>query len=234
MTISKQVSRQLGNAVQEFAELVLRTIEPADVPKEHAEAAARSRRGDPEQVPGSRHFATVLAYGSFEMENGPTIECEAIPGLSGVITLTDVTKLSSGQPQVQLKRILTHFRFDDPSVRIEQHYARESTGTLTGTLEGERAALLPGRASFSQYLILVLDGRPLANPEPLVMTADRVEEWPPVGSTFVSEAPIGFVDLARLEDPEAPIVARLAACKAVTVSDLDPLLPPDMQRAMLR
>jgi hypothetical protein len=65
------------------------------------------------------------------------------------------------------------------------------------------------------------------------MTADRVEQWPPIGSTFVSEAPTDFVDLERLGKPKAEPVATLMACKAVTISDLGPVLPADHQRSML-
>jgi hypothetical protein len=143
-----------------------------------------------------------------------------VRGISGVVTSEKVQLLEDGKPQVPLQRILTHFDFDKPSVLIEQHPAKPSVGTLTGTLNGQVAKLLPGKASFSQYIILTLEGRPLTNKAPLVMTADRVEEWPPIGASFVSEAPTEFFELDQVDDPNAKAVATLAACKAVTIAEL--------------
>jgi len=62
------------------------------------------------------------------------------------------------------------------------------------------------------------------------MTADRVEEWPPVGATFVSEAPTDFFDLAQLDNPDARVVATLAACKGAVIQDLTvpELIPPSI------
>jgi len=228
------LARELGDLVGRIAQLLLEHTESGTTSHTgEAEAKARTLRQDPSRVAGSLNFASVLAYGHFVLEDGPTIRCEAIPGISGVVTMPTLTATEDGRPEAMLRRILTHFHFDEPSVAIEQHYGRESTGTLTGAQSGPKAPILPGRASFSQYLILNLDGRPLANPEPLVMTADRVDEWPPISSAFVSEAPTRFVELDRLDDPDAPTVAHLMACKAVAVSDLSPLLPTDVQRSAI-
>jgi hypothetical protein len=182
------------------------------------DALARALRRDPQRVPGSLHFASVLAYGDFILADGKTIRCEAIPGISGVHTSHQLEE-RNGRSHAPLKRILTHFHFAQPSVMIEQHPAKASTGTLQGTGKGADG-LLPGKASFSQYLILTLEGRPLANREALVMTAERVEEWPPIGSTFVSEGPIKFYDLEQVNNPKAELVATLDACKAVNVTQL--------------
>lgn len=228
----ERLAADAGDAIREFLERAFSSVGSGTEGGD--QERARELRRDPSRVAGSTHFASVLAYGDFVMVDGPTIRCEAIPGLSGVMTETSVSKTESGQPTAALRRILTHFHFDEPEVAIEQHYGRESVGALVGAGVDGDGALLPGRASFSQYLILTLDGRPLTNPDPLVMTADRVEEWPPIGSTFVSEAPTDFVELEKLGDPEAETVARLMACKAVTVSDLGPVLPPDHQRATIK
>lgn len=188
---------------------------------EALEAKARTRRKDPSRVAGSRHFAFVLAYGNFILADGTNIRCEAIPGISGVDTLPEVKTMSEGQPQVLLRRILTHFHFlQEPEVLIEQHPSKPSVGTLTGASNGKAGSLLPGKATFSQHLILTLNGQPLANREPLVMTAERVEEWPPVGSSFVSEAPTDFYLLAEVDNPDAKPLAALSACNAVTVAEL--------------
>jgi hypothetical protein len=179
-----------------------------------------TRRRDPLQVPGSVHFASSLAYGNFVFANGKTIRCEGIPGISGVATLKEVTKQKDGRPKVELERLLTHFHFDHPKVMIEQHYAKPSTGVLIGLSEGDTAALLPGRASFSQYLILVIEGRPLANRKPMVMTAERVTEWPPIGSSFLSESETEFFDIHEMDNANAKFVAKLISCNAVTTSEL--------------
>ncbi len=197
------------------------TLEMSGINESDAtEVIARQRRRDPKLVPGSRHFAATLAYGDFIMANGPTIRCEAIPGVSGVITSPTAEKLDTGQSKVQLTRILTHFDFAEPEVLIEQNLSKVSNGVLIGAQKGEVGSLLPGKASFSQYLILVLKGRPLANREPLVMTADRVDEWPPIGSTFVSESPTVFFDLGEVDKPNANAVATLTKCSNTVVSEL--------------
>jgi hypothetical protein len=223
------VERFADQVAETVRELIERTLRPGTAGLGGEEHARKLRR-DPKRVSGSTHFASMLAYGDFVLTEGPSIRCEAIPGLSGVATASEVQMTDEQRPQADLKRILTHFHFNEPPVAIEQHYGRESSGTLTGAGKG---SLLPGRASFSQYLILTLGDRPLANPEPLVMTAERVEEWPPVGSTFVSERPTAFVDIEKLDDSDAKPVAHLIACNAVIVSDLRPVLPEDHQRSVL-
>ncbi len=184
------------------------------------ELQARSRRQNASLIPASRHYATVLAYGNFVLADGTDLRCEAIQGISGVISLPTVTTLATGSPQVKLQRFLTHFYFEDPEVVIEQSPHKESFGYLTGASKGDARALLPGRATFSQFLILTLKGRPLANREPLVMTAQRVDEWPPIGSAFISEGPTDFYELEKLHDPGAKVVATLMKCDTRTVTEL--------------
>jgi len=172
----------------------------------------------PSQVPGSTHYASVLAYGDFMLADGNTIHCDGIQGISAVVTSDQVQTLPSGQPRVDLTRILTHFHWPSPEILIEQHPSLPSTGTLTGTKPGGTEALLPGKATFYQHIILTFNGRPLANREPLVMTAQDVTQWPPIGSNFFTEAQTDFYDLADLDNPDAQIVASLCACKTDTVS----------------
>ncbi len=190
----------------------------------HKEMEAKERRENPDNVPGSVHFASMLAYGEFIFADGSVIKCEAIPGMSGVITMEKSKQNAAGHPEVQLKRILTHFHFSKPNVLIEQHYAKESTGVLTGAVPGNIKNILPGKASFSQYLILTVDGISLANRDPLVMTAERVTEWPPIGSTFVLEKRTDFYEIDKLQDTGIKPRAALSACKAaVTQEFLMPL-----------
>jgi hypothetical protein len=195
-------------------------FQPLSVASLAAEAEARARRRDTSLIPNSRHYATMLAYGDFILADGPNIRCEAIQGISGVVTLPRIKTVAGGRPEVQLRRFLTHFFFENPPVVIEQNPNRDSTGYLQGAAAGDVSALLPGRASFSQFLILSLAGKPLANREALVMTADRVEEWPPIGSTFVSEKPTDFYELEKFEDPAARSFATLTACKSGLITEL--------------
>jgi hypothetical protein len=172
---------------------------------------------DASRVPGSTHFASMLAFGDFIVHMGSesqTIRCEGIPGISGVATAKEVRALDSGQPQVHLRRLITHFHFDNPSIIIEQNPFKESTGVLVGSGEGDATQLFPGKATFYQYIYLTLEGRVLANREPLIMSADGVTSWPPIGSTFESEGPTDFYDVKDLENPNATPFATLAACKA--------------------
>jgi len=166
-----------------------------------------------EQVPGSTLYASSLAYGDFILADGGTIHCDGIQGISGVATARLAKSLADGKAQVDLNRIVTHFYWPDPPISIEQHPSKPSTGTLTGNGGENATSLLPGTATFSQYIILTFNGRPLANRAPLVMTAHNVTNWPPVGSDFYTEGPTDFYDLADLDNPQAPVVATLAACK---------------------
>ncbi|HEV7884476.1 MAG TPA: hypothetical protein VGO81_12965 [Solirubrobacteraceae bacterium] len=177
---------------------------------------------DADGIPGSTHFVSVYAYADFALVDGPRIRCEAVPGLSAFAASRRVQKLASGQLCVELRRIMTHYQSDEPAVAIEQHHARESSGTLTSSRPG---ALLPGNVAFSHYLILTLAGRPFANPKPLVLVASDVGQWPPIGCRFASEEPTAFVDLELIDDPDAPTVAHLVEFTSVSVGDVGHAMP---------
>jgi|GEM_PF-2325725 len=173
------------------------------------------------QVPGSLLFATTQAYGTFILHTAgatetTSIQCEGIPGISGVETLASLTTDLEGRAQVATRRILTHFRqaveLDGKRVEIliEQNLTRESRGTLTGN--NPDGSLFPGTATFDQYILLSLDGRVLANREPLHVVATDVTSWPPVGSTFTLTKATDFYDVAALESEDPEPVATLDAC----------------------
>jgi hypothetical protein len=210
-------------------------------------ALAAARRSSTALIPGSKHFATMLAFGDFIITQdgsllfskpdkvGPpknpedvVIACAGIQGLSGVVTGTTLT-FDNGRPKIDATRILTHFQWNEPSVLIEQNPYRQSSGFLMGNNTGDVEALLPGKASFHQYLILTAYDRPLINVKPMTMTAEDVTAWPPVGSTFRTEGPTDFYDLSSLESPSdmgsdlvpgAKKVATLAACAAEVMSQV--------------
>lgn len=168
-----------------------------------------------ELIPGSRQFASMEASGDFILHLGSeeeTIRCDRIPGISGVDTARSIETTEDGRPQARLRRLITHFHFDEPAVLIEQNPHKESYGTLTGDRVGAAQALLPGTATFHQFIYLTLEGQVLANREPLTMTARNVQAWPPVGAEFRTEAPTDFYLLEDLDNPEAQPLATLSAC----------------------
>jgi hypothetical protein len=183
------------------------------------------RLSDPKQVLGSKHYASVLAFGTFQLAAGGSVVCLGVQGVSAVTTAAEADH-QEGRPTAHLTRLMTHFDWPEPTVLIEQNPYRESYGTLTG----DGADLLPGTASFSQFLILTLNGKPLVNPAPLVMSARGVTRWPPIGSVLESEGAAAFYavdDLpvaAALGDPhafaDATPTAHLLACKAATISEV--------------
>ncbi|HVZ41726.1 MAG TPA: hypothetical protein VHI13_20765 [Candidatus Kapabacteria bacterium] len=180
---------------------------------------------NPMQILGSTHYAAMLAYGDFLLAGGGSIHCDAIQGISGVVTSDAMQMLPDGRPLANLTRILTHFHWPDPGIVIEQNPSKPNTGTLTGNSPGGQAQLLPGTASFSQHIILTFNGRPLANREPLTMTAENVTAWPPVGSSFILIGQTDFYDLGEVDNPSAQVIASLCACKAVVVDEIT--LPTD-------
>lgn len=194
-----------------------------------------ARLRDPRLVPGSKHYATMLAFGTFELADGGSVFCDGVQGVSAVTT-AEKTDRRDGRTTAALARLLTHFDWPDPPVLIEQNPYRASHGTLTSENGSD---LLPGTATFSQLLILTLNGRPLVNPEPLVMTARGVTRWPPVGAVFESERATEFYEVgslpkaAALADPDAFAgqrpVAALTACAAPVIGEV--LLPTAQELA---
>jgi hypothetical protein len=166
---------------------------------------------------GSKHFAGVRLDGEITLHflQGETFDCRSVVGVSGVRTASEITHTADGRPQVELERLLTHFHSDDADIVIEQNHTRENRGTLTG--HGE--ALLPGTASFDQYLLITIGDKVYANREALVMTATDVTEWAPVGSTFTSKTAVDFYAVEEIDDEKALPVLTLAAKCAAEIRD---------------
>jgi len=180
--------------------------------------AAKARK-DATMIPGSKRFASMLAFGDFYVNHAGKvrflnievlpnpdpagdeeliIRCAGIQGISGVVAANHIEHTTDGRPKIKLTRILTHFQWDDPPVLIEQNPYRESWGELIGDNKGGVEALLPGTMTFYQHLILTAYGVPLYNPDPLIMTADHVDNYPPVGSTFTTTGPTDFYEVSTL------------------------------------
>ncbi|MFC4048498.1 hypothetical protein ACFOY4_02280 [Actinomadura syzygii] len=166
---------------------------------------------------GSKHFAGVRLDGEITLHflQGETFDCRNVEGISGVRTASEVTRDADGRPQVALERLLTHFHSDEADILIEQNHARQNKGTLTG--HGEE--LLPGTATFEQYLLITVGDKVYANRDALVMTSTDVSEWAPVGSTFTSKAAVDFYAVDEIDDAAAKPVLTLAAKCAAEIRD---------------
>jgi hypothetical protein len=157
-------------------------------------------RHDPRLIPGSKHHVAMTIDGELKLyfPEGKIIPCAGVQGLTAVLTDTEVTNLPDGRPQVRLNRLLTYFHSTDTGVLISLNPTRANTGTLTGAVPGGVEALLPGEATFDQYLVISLDDRIYINLEPLVMTAQSVTQWPPMGTPILSRTPTTFYDVTDL------------------------------------
>lgn len=169
------------------------------------------------EVLGTKHYAGVKLDGEITLHflEGETFDCAGVAGVSGVRTASEISVTADGRPQVELERLLTHFHSEDGNVLIEQNHARANRGTLTG--HGD--SLLPGTASFEQYLLITIDDKVFANREALTMTATDVTEWAPVGSTFTSKSAVDFYAVEEIDDEKALPVLTLAAKCAAEIRD---------------
>ncbi|MER7458844.1 hypothetical protein [Micromonospora sp. NPDC126480] len=132
------------------------------------------------------------------LPDGETLPCANVQGLTAVLTDASVTTLPDGRPRVGLTRLLTYFHSSETGVLISLNPTRENTGTLTGIAAGGVEALLPGNVTFDQYLLINLRGRLYANLEPLVMAAESVTRWPPMGTPILSQSATMFYDVQDL------------------------------------
>jgi hypothetical protein len=157
-------------------------------------------RRDPRLIPGSKHHVAMTIDGDLKLyfPGGDTLPCSGVQGLTAVLTDTEVTNLPDGRPQVRLNRLLTYFHSTETGVLIALNPTRENTGTLTGVTAGGVEALLPGDATFDQYLLISLAGRLYTNLDPLVMSAKSVTQWPPMGTPIVSQTATMFYDVEDL------------------------------------
>lgn len=97
-----------------------------------------------------------------------------------------------------------------------QDHPRTRPLIITNTAEVPGSLLFATtQATFAQYILLSLDGRVLANREPLYVVATDVTSWPPVGSTFTLAAATDFYNVGDLDDSDAEPVATLDACAIV-------------------
>jgi hypothetical protein len=162
--------------------------------------AAPVDRSDPLIVPGSKHHVGLSIRGELKLffADGQTLHCGDVQGMSAVLSATDITTLPDGRPSIAVTRLMTHFHSNETGLLIQQNPSRPNLGRLTGVRPGGAEALLPADVTFDQYLILSLRGRLYINFEPLVMAADGITEFPPIGVTFLSQTATLFYDVAEL------------------------------------
>jgi hypothetical protein len=182
--------------------------------------SAASRR-DPTSIPGSKHHVSMVIDGDLRLffPDGGTLPCRDVAGLTAVLTDPAPALLPDGRPQIGLTRLLTYLHSTETGVLISLNPTRDNRGTLTGHAPGGVEALLPGAVVFDQYLLVSLDGRIYANLEPLVMAAESISQWPPMGTPIVSQAPTMFYDVADLDGGVAAREAGEARPKLALAAD---------------
>jgi hypothetical protein len=164
-------------------------------------------RSDPWIVPNSEHYIGLSIKGQLELyfSSGETLNCADVKGLSAVRASKDVTTLPDGRPSIAVTRLMTHFHSNETGLLIQQNPTRPNLGRLTGVIPGGIEALLPADVTFDQYFILSLRGRLHINTDPLVMATRGITEFPPIGTTFLSQTATLFYDI---EDLDGGIAAR--------------------------
>jgi hypothetical protein len=158
-------------------------------------------RTDPLIVPGSQHHVGLSIKGELKLffADGETLDCADVQGMSAVRSAEEVTIRPDGRPSIAVTRLMTHFHSNETGLLIQQNPSRPNLGRLTGVNRGGPEALLPADVTFDQYLILTLRGKIYANLEPLVMAATAITEFPPIGTTFLSQTPTLFYDIEELD-----------------------------------
>jgi len=113
--------------------------------------------------------------------------------------ILEVEILPDGRPSIKVTRLMTHFHSNETGLLIQQNPARPNFGRLTGISPGGVEALLPADVTFDQYLLLSLRGKLYINLEPLVMATKGITEFPPIGTTFLSQTATLFYDIDKLD-----------------------------------
>jgi hypothetical protein len=185
-------------------------------------------RADPLIIPGSTHHIGLAIRGELKLyfADGETLDCDDVQGMSAVRSSDEVTTTSDGRPTVEVTRLMTHFHSNVTGLLIQHNPSRPNLGRLTGVVPGGPEALLPADVVFDQYLILSLRGHLYINIDPLVMEARAIAEFPPIGTTFLSQGATLFYDLADLpggitqRDPGNAVPSLALASQSVCGSHL--------------
>ena len=194
-------------------------------------------RSDPLIIPNSQHHIGLSIRGELKLffADGETLDCADVKGMSAVRSSEEITTLPDGRPSIKVTRLMTHFHSNETGLLIQQNPSRPNFGRLTGLRPGGVESLLPADVTFDQYLILSLRGKLYINLEPLVMAANGITEFPPIGVTFLSQTATLFYDVDKLDGgitatSAGDVVASLAlASQSVCGSHLTHYIdmPPD-------
>ena len=165
-----------------------------------AHVAPTVDRSDPLIIPNSTHHIGLSIRGELKLffADGETLDCADVKGMSAVRSSDEVQVLPDGRPSIRVTRLMTHFHSNETGLLIQQNPARPNFGRLTGINPGGVESLLPADVTFDQYLLLSLRGKLYINFEPLVMAANGITEFPPIGVTFLSQTATLFYDVSRL------------------------------------
>jgi hypothetical protein len=180
-------------------------------------------RHDPRLIPGSKHHVAMTIEGELKLyfPDGQTLPCSEVQGLTAVLTDTEVGTRPDGRPQVHLTRLLTYLHSTEYGVLISLNPFRDNGGTLTGVGPGGVEALLPGDVTFDQFLVVQLRGRLYTNLDPLVMAANSITQWPPMGTPILSQTATMFYDVEDLPGGLAATAAGTARPRlALAAEDL--------------
>jgi len=158
-------------------------------------------RSDPLIIPNSQHHVGLSIRGELKLffADGETLDCADVTGMSAVRSCERVEIRPDGRPTIKVTRLMTHFHSNETGLLIQQNPSRPNLGRLTGIRPGGVEALLPADVTFDQYLILSLRGKLYINLEPLVMAANGITEFPPIGVTFLSQTATLFYDVDQLD-----------------------------------
>jgi len=193
-------------------------------------------RSDPLIIPGSTHHVGLSIRGELTLyfADGQTLLCTDVQGMSAVRSADEVTILPDGRPTITVTRLMTHFHSNETGLLIQQNPSRLNLGRLTGLAPGGVETLLPADVTFDQYLILSLRGRLYMNTDPLVMAADGITEFPPIGTTFLSQTPTLFYDIEEVaggiqaRDPGGAVARLALASQSVCGSHLTHYIDMDV------
>ena len=158
-------------------------------------------RSDPLIIPNSQHHIGLSIRGELKLffADGETLDCADVKGMSAVRSSEEVTILPDGRPSIKVTRLMTHFHSNETGLLIQQNPSRPNFGRLPGSGRGGVRRLLRADVTFDHSLIRALGGKLYITSDPLVMAANGITEFPPIGVTFLSQTATLFYDVDQLD-----------------------------------
>lgn len=195
---------------------------------------------DRQDVPilGTGQYGWLSVSGRFGLLGATdmAMDCE-MSGLTAIRAGNHVETVE-GRPRVAITRRFTILEQHSPPATAVQNPFRETAGYLEGDHEGGVEALLPGRITYFQYLLLKVGDVMLANREPIALRMEDIQTWPVAPGTRFHQIPFGddsgpgtyFYDvsglpsnaLATLDFGSAVPVAYLNKCGGYMYANAEP------------